>query len=296
MQWIKGLCLFGLSFGIVFCAACFANADAVSFATNPLWISPTHVTEGREVKISTVVMKTDADSARGTITFFADGAQVGSAPFNLSQDVGGAVIGVSFVPSNGTHSISAKISEVVVTKAGKEETVPASGEIAAKEKLTVDPDADRDGVTDSIDADDDNDGVSDSEEIKRGTDPKKKEEAAQASSSVAGASTSVSSVVEKAKGVAGPIGGNVFAATENVREKGKEFFDKKISTQGNVSGFASTTNADFAQNPIGILAMVKNYAYKAGSFIFGNVYAFYLILILFILWLLRKIWKRYSLD
>lgn len=298
MEWVKGLCLFGLSFGIVFCAACFANAEAVSFATNPLWVSSSHVTEGKAVQISTVVMKTDAESASGSVTFFVDGASIGTADFALSESVGGAVVGVSFVSTPGSHSISAKISAVKVVRDGKEETIPESAMIAAPQKLVVDADNDRDGVSDADDADDDNDTISDSDEKKNGTDPLKKEEAMQ---SVAGAATtSVSGIVEQAKEIAGPVGESVFETTEGWREKGKEYFDEKVAGASNTKGFASTTNKDLVANPkegvIGIWEMVQAYFFKAGAVVFGNVYAFYILFILLILWILRKIWKRYSLD
>lgn len=300
MQWVKGLCLFGLSFGLVFCVACFANADAVSFAKNPLWISPSHVTEGKNVQISTVVMKTDAESAYGSVAFFADGAPVGSADFSLSDPVGGAVVGVSFVAVQGVHAISAKISAVKIVRDGKEETVPASGAITAAEKLTVDPDNDRDGVSDADDADDDNDGISDDDEKKNGTDPLVKE-ASKAAPAVAGAATtSVSGLVTQVKEIAGPVGETLVETTEGWREKGKEYFDGKVAGTSDVKGFASTTNSDLVKNPkegvMGIWEMVQAYVFKAGAFVFGNAYAFYIFFILLMLWILRKIWKRYSLD
>lgn len=289
MKYFKGLCIFGLSFGVVFCAVCFANAaEQVSFASNPLWLSITRTTEGNAVRVSTVVVKSGEGDASGGVTFYANGKSIGSSNFSMPSSVGGVVVAVSFVPTAGTYTISAKITD-------------ADAEIKAKDSLVIDPDNDRDGVADTKDDDDDNDGVSDVDEVAKGTDPLKKE--ANASSAplsqgaVAGAATtSVSGLVEQAKSIAGPVGETVFETTEGWREKGKDYFDGKVAGNSNVSGFASTTNKDVLKDPMGIWDMVKSYAYKAGAFVFGNVYAFYIFFIVLILWILRKIWRRYSLD
>lgn len=297
MQWVKGLCLFGLSFGIVFCAACFANAQTVSFVSNPLWLSSSHVTEGVSVQASTVIIKQNAESVSGTITFYSNGKSVGTSDFTLPSNVGGVVVAVSWAPGEGTHLVSAKVTRAVF---GASQDLNVSEEVKAKETLVVDPDNDRDGIADANDPDDDNDGMSDVEEKKNGTDPLKKEAIQSAAPSVAGASTTVSGIVAQTKDIADPIGESVFETTEGWREKGKEYFDGKVAGTSNVDGFASTTNADLVKDPkkgaLGIWDMVKMYAYRTGSFIFGNVYAFYIFFILLILWLLRKIWRRYSLD
>ncbi len=295
MQWIKGACLFAVSFGLVFCCALYVHADElVSFATAPLWLSSTHITEGKSVQVSTVVMKKDAESAHGTVTFFADSAVIGSADFSLSSDVGGAVVAVSTVPAKGSHKISAKISKVTVMQGGKEQTIAIAEEIKSSETLVVDPDNDRDGIPDATDPDDDNDGVPDSVEIKNGTNPFVADAPVAAPAVAGAATTNANGYVDQATNIAKSTGSNVFQTTESLRAKGKDYFDAK--SKGDVSGFGSTTNADILKNPSGILAAAKSYAYKAGSFVFGNIYAFYLILILFVLWLLRKIWRRYSLD
>lgn len=295
MKWIDGLCIFALSFGAVFCAACVVHAE-VGFVSNPLWLSSSHVTEGVAVQVSTVVTKQDVDDVEGTVTFFSDGKEIGTSDFSLPSKVSGVVASVSFVPENGTHSVTAKVTRA---RAGEKE-VTVAAEVKAQETLRVDADADRDTIPDTKDEDDDNDGVSDVEETKRGTDPKKNETASVATPKVAGASTSPSEIIEQAKDLTGPIGETVIETTEGWREKGKEFFDEKSAGKANVKGFASTTNKDLVSNPkegvMGIGEMLLAYAYKAGAFIFGNVYAFYLFFLFLILWILRKMWRRYSLN
>jgi len=294
-KWIDGLCVFALSFGIVFSAACYANAE-VGFVSNPLWLSSSHVTEGVTVQASTVITKQDVEKVDGTVTFYADGKAIGTSDFSLPSNVGGVVVAVSWVPGVGTHAVSAKVTRAV---AG-EKDVRIAEEVKADEKLTVDPDNDRDGIADAKDEDDDNDGVTDADEKAKGSDPLKKEVSQSVAPSVAGASTTASGLVEQAKNLAGPVGETVFETTESWREKGKDYFEGKVAGTGNVKGFASTTNKDLVSNPkegvMGIWEMVQAYSYKAGAFIFGNVYAFYIFFILLILWLLRKLWRRYSLD
>lgn len=300
-KWIDGLCVFALSFGVVFCAACYANAE-VGFVSNPLWLSRSHVTEGSAVQASTVITKQDVEKVDGTVTFYADGTAIGTSDFSLPSNVGGVVVAVSWVPGVGTHAVSAKVTRAV---AG-EKDVRVAEEVKTDEKLVVDADNDRDGIADAKDEDDDNDGVSDTEERAKGSDPLKKDLPAQAgvsqsvAPSVAGASTTASGLVEQAKSLAGPVGETVFETTESWREKGKDYFDGKVAGTGNTKGFASTTNKDLVSNPkegvMGIWEMVQAYSYKAGAFIFGNVYAFYIFSIVLILWVLRKIWRRYSLD
>jgi len=295
MKWIDGLCIFALSFGAVFCAACVVHAE-VGFVSNPLWLSASNVTEGSKVQVSTVVTKENVEEAEGTVTFYSDGKEIGTSDFSLPPDVGGVVVSVSFVPEDGTHSVTAKVTRA---HAGEKE-VTVAAEVKAKETLRVEPDTDRDSISDAKDEDDDNDGVSDAEETKQGTDPKKNETASVATPKVAGASTSPSAIIEQAKEITGPIGETVIETTEGWREKGKDFFDTKSAGKQNVKGFASTTNKDLVSNPkegvMGIGEMVLAYAYKAGAFIFGNVYAFYLFFLFLILWLLRKMWRKYSLD
>lgn len=263
MKWIDGLCVFALSFGIVFCAVCYANAD-VAFVSNPLWLSASHVTEGESVQVSTVITKRDLEKVDGTVTFYADGSAIGTSDFSLPPNVAGVVVAVSWVPPVGTHTVSAKITRAV---AGGSQDLNIVGEVKSEESLVVE----------------------------------RKERGETAEPAVRGAATtSPSALVEQAKSFAGPVGEAVVETTEGWREKGKDYFEGKVAGTSNVQGFASTSNADLVKNPkegvMGIWEMVQAYAFKAGAFIFGNVYAFYIFFIVLILWLLRKMWRKYSLN
>lgn len=313
MYLIKGFTLFALSFGLVFSATYVANAEeAVSFASSPLWLSQTHVTEGVTVQVSTVVMKKEVDSAQGTVTFLSDAKVIGTADFSLSSTVGGAVVAVSFVPQIGVHGISAQISKVTVSRDGKEvvSTVPQS--IQATEKVTVDPDTDRDTLTDAIDPDDDNDGILDAEEVKAGTNPKVKEVSKQ-EPVVAGAASTSLDIVSQAKVLAEKSGSSVFQKTENFRLNSAAYFDDKktaaIKARDAKRADAVPKDVDLdtliedkpslreqVGDRSGMLENAKVQSFSILSMIFNNKYAFYLISIFFVLWMVRKIWKRYSLN
>jgi hypothetical protein len=310
MQFVKGLCLFGLSFGIVFCAACFASAQEVSFVSNPVWLSTTQTTEGETVQASTVITKQDAESVTGEVAFFSNGKDIGTAEFSLPSNVGGVVVAVSFTPEKGTHLVSAKVTRAVALQNGASVAVDVTAEAKAGETLTIDPDNDHDKIVDAQDADDDNDGISDADEKTGGTDPLKQE--ANAAPAVAGAatSTSLAGATETAK----DIGAQVFAKTEELRNSVANYFDGKVEETEAARQAKQEAVKDFVEGDIeerlidvkplseqvkdtsGILEGLKLQVYKIGSFVFSNMYVFYIVFIGLILLILRKIWKRYSLD
>ena len=309
MQWVKGLCLFGLSFGVVFCVACVASAAEVSFVSNPLWLSTTKTTEGESVQASTVITKQGAEAISGTVTFYANGKELGATDFSLSSGVGGVVVALSFVPEKGTSAVSAKITHAVVG----DEAITVTGEAKAGVTLVVEPDNDRDKIADATDPDDDNDGISDADEKKNGTDPLKKEVVQSAAPSVAGATTSTGDFVGQATSVAKNTGSLLFAKTEGFRLSAGDYFDTKIAEAEAVrkaKQAAAGEEMDLDERLVagpkpfmeqlkdtsGLFEGIKIQAYKVLAFIFGNVYAFYIVIILFVLWLLRKVWRRHSLD
>lgn len=308
---MKGLCLFGFSFGVVFCAACVAGAAEVSFVSNPVWLSVAKTTEGVSVQASTVVTKQGDEAISGTVTFYSDGKALGTSDFSLPAGVGGVIVALSFVPEKGTHAVSAKITKA----AAGNEALTVTGEAKAGEKLVVEPDNDRDQISDAVDADDDNDGVSDADEKKAGTDPLKKEVAAETAPAVAGASTTANGIVDQATEAAKSASSAVLAKTEDFRLSAGKYFDTKLAeaeaakkAKQEAAKPEDGTDLDEilvaepkslteqVKDTSGILERVKIQAYKALSFVFNSFYAFYIILVLLVLWILRKIWKRYSLD
>ena len=289
-------------------------AEPVSFATSPLWLSTTHTTEGTGVRVQTVVMKSGDEDVSGSVTFYADGKTIGTTDFSLPSSVGGVVVSTAWAPTKGVHSISAKITKATRSHDGKEENIAVSEELRASDKLIVDPDNDRDGISDAMDPDDDNDGVSDIEEKKNGTDPliKNVPKAPEQAAAVSMASTS--DMVSKATDIAKTTGFSIFDKTETFRTSAGDYFqtklDEAVIARAKKIASATTTPADdnkiiVAQpksiadqlkDTSGMLEGVKVQLFKILTFIFKSIYAFYIVLIFLILWILRKIWKRYSLD
>ncbi|HWO07456.1 MAG TPA: Ig-like domain-containing protein [Candidatus Paceibacterota bacterium] len=307
MQFFKGLCLFGLSFGVVFCAVCFANAD-VSFVSNPIWLSTSKTTEGTAVQVSTVVTKQGTETISGTVTFYADGDVIGTSDFALPADVGGVVVTATFTPETGTHTLSAKITRAIAVRGDTEEVMTTTSEVKVGEPLVVESDNDRDGIPDASDPDDDNDGVSDADERAQGTDPLKKE----ATPAVAGTSmASFSGATDAAKNV----GAVIFEKTEALRESAANYFDTKLKDAEAARDAKRDAADDFLEEDIeeklvadpkplseqlqdtsGMFEGLKIQAYKALLFVFDNIFVFYFLSIVIILWIVRKIWRRHSLD
>lgn len=306
MWLVKSIFLFGVSFSVAFAAVSFADAQEVSFVSNPVWLSTERATEGETVIASTVITKSGTDVMKGTVEFFANGTSIGTADFSLPSDVGGAVASVTFVPTKGTHAVSVKISRAVVVRADGEVPVSVTAEAKA-ETLTIEPDNDRDRINDANDPDDDNDGVSDADETTAGTDPKKKPDTP--APAVAGAaSTSLTGVAETAK----TVGATVFAQTETLRNSMANYFDMKIDEaekEKAAKQAAAEEMPDIEEkliNPKPITEQIKDTSgflerfkiqfYSIGKFFTDNVFAFYGVGVFIILMVLRKLWRRHSLD
>ena len=242
--------------------------EAVSFATAPLWLSTTHIVEGASVRVSTVVTKAGNVSAAGAVTFYSDGKSVGSANFSLPAATPGAVVAVSWIPSVGAHHISAKITRASLSQNGQNKPVESAAEITSEDVLTVEAKP---------------------EPVKT-----------VAATTTQAAAASGSDIASQATDIAKSTGNSIFQKTEEFRAAGNEFINKQLAASDaeHAEGFASSSGAIMGniKDWKGIVAGAKTVALKAGSFIFGNIYAFYIFFILLILYILRKIWKRYSLD
>jgi hypothetical protein len=301
VKFLESLSVFAISFGVVFCAVCVAHAQEVSFVSNPVWLSSTKTTEGESVQASTVVTKQGVEAISGTVTFYANGKSLGTSDFSLPAGVGGVVLALTFVPEPGSYSVSAKITKAV----SGGEVLEVVGEAKASGSLVVEADNDRDKIADAADSDDDNDGVSDADEKKAGTDPLKKEVAQSVPvPQVAGASA----IADQAKAA----GGVVFERAEDFRTDSAAYLERKIKEEEAARSLKKQETVleedldatlvhpksftEQISDTSGILEGVKIQAYKAAHFVFDNVYVFYLVIIAFILWLLRKIWRRYSLN
>ncbi len=306
------MCLFGISFGVVFCTACLVHADTVvSFAAAPLWLSSTHVLEGESVMISTVVMKKKSERVDGVVTFKSGTSTISSAPFSLPSTESGAVVSVSWVPNPGSHNISAHISQVSVGEQAAHTATELSS-VQSKEVVIVRADTDRDRVADSEDGDDDNDGITDTDEKKNGTNPKVSD-SVQRTPEVAGVATTTDGLIEQARTIASSTHNALLRSTESFRLNGAEYFDMKLqeAEKKRADKIAAVQKLpsidDIAEKKMlplseqfadasGILEGVTIQAYRLLVQLFSNIYAFYLVLIFLVLWILRTIWKRFSIT
>lgn len=291
-----------------------AQAQEIDFLTSPLWLSVSSTTEGQPVRVSAVVTKQNDIDVQGEVTFFAAGTKIGASGFALSSSETGTVISISWTPSAGTYPITAQITRAVASKSEAMLSVPK--ELRATRALEVLKDTDRDLIEDIKDDDDDNDGVSDTEELKQGSDPLIKE--TKAVSAVLGTSTASSSsdaLISRALETASDVGGSVFEVTEEMRvaadayvaQKVKDIEARRAATSSDRT--SSTTNSDSPatvlqvrslQEQLGDINTIKDitllYGLKVAQYIVGNVYIFYLAGIFMVLFIVRRIWKRHSLD
>lgn len=282
MEWLKGVGLFGVSFGVVFCAVTFANAQEISFVSNPVWLSTMQTSEGETVQASTVITKSGGEAVEGEVEFFSNGKGIGTKSFSLPPNVGGVVVTVSFSPEEGEHLVSAKVVRATVERGGEDVALKVAGEVKAGETLKVAPDT------------------------------RTRTSAAESESvpAVAGASTTATAgeVAETAK----TVGAKMFAQTEAMRNSAANYFDTKLeetaveraAKQDVADDFEDVEDVvakprslgDQVKDTSGIIEGLKLQMYKAGAFLFGNMYAFYIFTIVLVLWILRKIWRRHSLD
>lgn len=305
MWLIKSVFLFGVSFSVAFAAVSFADAQEIGFVSNPVWLSTEKTTEGETVTASTVITKTGSYAMSGTVEFFANDVSIGTADFSLPKDVGGTVASVTFVPVPGTLTVSVKITRAVIARGETSEEIAVTAEAKAAKTLTVEPDNDRDKIPDATDTDDDNDGVSDADEKTQGTDPKAKEVVP----SVAGTSTSsIDGATESAK----DIMATMFSQTETLRRSMANYFDRKTDEAAKERAAKQALASDLPdieekvlnpkplteqiQDTSGFFEGFKVQFYSIGSFFAHNVLVFYGVAVLVMLMVLRKLWRRHSLD
>ena len=255
-----------------------AADSSLSFATTPLWLSSSHIMEGRSVHISTVVMKTGNDSISGTIIFYADTLAIGSAAFSLPSTSGGTVIDISWTPPKGAYRISAKIVHPKRIVDGKEEALEIANASTAASVLTVDADANHNGISDAKEP-------QSSGSASAGNAPTHPQVAGV--STTTDATSTASDLIAGATQSAQSLGSALYKKTEQFRAMGADYSKKKLATADYTE---ATTPSMWSWGEIKIMGL------KTLSFFFDNIYAFYIVLIFIVLWLIRKVWRRYSLD
>jgi len=146
------------------------------FVPSNIWYSKSPFFAGEKIRIYTVIFNGSAYDIVGSLEFLDNGIPLGKTDFSVSG--GGRVrdVWADWVVTEGKHTITARIAEVSsIGRDGKKRPIVLENTETGKSELVIDLDTDADGVGNTNDADDDNDGVSDVDEVRKGTDPLKKD-------------------------------------------------------------------------------------------------------------------------
>jgi len=147
------------------------NAEDVNAGfVQGLWYSEEIVFAEVPTRIYVALRNNTDHDLTGTIRFSVDGTRIGSS--DVSALSGRLVEAwVDWTPSQGSHDISAIVSNAELHIIGKgTEKIDIKG-MVAEDTVFVDIDTDGDGIGNQEDPDDDNDTVSDEDERDRGSDP-----------------------------------------------------------------------------------------------------------------------------
>jgi hypothetical protein len=135
-----------------------------------LWYSSDQPIADEALRIYVAIRNNTGQDLSGTIEFFDNEKRIGHKSV---EALDGRIIEswADWTPEFGTHTVSANLSRVILSKAGTSTEVHESVSSLAQDVVFVDRDTDHDGIGDARDQDDDNDGTSDRAEIEAGTDP-----------------------------------------------------------------------------------------------------------------------------
>lgn len=141
------------------------EATYAGFADSPLWFDREPFFSGEEVRIYATLANSSFADFNAKVEFFDGEMTLGSTTIALERDGGFQVVWADWVPEEGLHIISVKITEATLTSPGgePEEALYESEPIYTLERF-VDTDTDGDGIGNLEDDDDDNDGIPDSED------------------------------------------------------------------------------------------------------------------------------------
>jgi len=148
----------------------------LGFLQNGIWYSKDPFFSGDKVRIYSAVFNSSANDLIGKVEFFDNGNSLGLTDFSVTG--GGKIkdVWLDFIPTEGTHKISAKIVEAKISRVSQTpETITITNTQTGADERFIDIDTDKDGVGNQQDPDDDNDTFSDEEEISLGMDPLKKD-------------------------------------------------------------------------------------------------------------------------
>lgn len=145
------------------------------FVPSNIWYSKDPFFAGDNIRVYTVIFNGSSYDLTGAVEFLDNDVIIGRDDFTVTK--GGSVrdVWVAWKATEGKHVITARTAGVTALEGGKKISITLGNTEAGKSERIVDLDTDGDGTGNSKDLDDDNDDIPDIDEVRRGTDPLKKD-------------------------------------------------------------------------------------------------------------------------
>ncbi len=135
-----------------------------------LWYSQEKIFVNEPVRIYVAIRNNTGSDLTGTVEFFDGGTRINK---KTVQALDGRIIEswADWSPTHGTHTVSANLTRIELSKVGSSTQTVEVTSALAKDILFVDYDTDKDGSGNMEDKDDDGDTITDVQEKSTGTDP-----------------------------------------------------------------------------------------------------------------------------
>ncbi len=127
----------------------YAAPLTAGFAPGALWLSQSAPVAGSSVRLYAVTYNAGTQAIEGSVTFTVDGESVGSSPFSLEPGES-EIESVSWIPTEGIHTIAADIRSVIDKKSKEAATV--SNTAASAVSVSVAPEPPKPPVVEAIDS------------------------------------------------------------------------------------------------------------------------------------------------
>lgn len=281
----------------------FAAIDTshIGFVRSAIWFDHEPFFSGETVRVYTTLANSTAADFKGTVEFYDDEVQIGRATLSLERNGGFQTVWTDWVPAEGDHAVSVKISSGVLTDAsGEAQEVRSEGGNTQKLTRFVDTDTDGDRIGNREDNDDDGDGIpdeNDAEPLVAYSEPSGEDEAL-ASTTISRveefAGEAVKQVAAFASSTSPKIKSGVVAvanAVEEFRTTQKKNIDtqiKGVKIRLAERDIQSDTPEGEEKQKHSPFDQVELLALTLAGFTFSNTFVFYLAGVLFTFFILVK--------
>ena len=140
------------------------DATHVGFVDSSIWFDREPFFSLEEVRVYTTLANSSSADFNGVVEFYDGEIAIGSQNVTLERKGGFQVVWVDWVPEEGNHNLSVRITEATLTPTAGEPEAVEYTDLQTSLNRFVDTDTDGDGVGNKEDNDDDNDGIPDSED------------------------------------------------------------------------------------------------------------------------------------